>query len=400
MNVLFLTLVEIHSVEERGLYQDLLRKFRDEGHDVTVVTPVQRSRGISTRKIEKEGVTVLQVRTFNIQKTNVIEKGIGTLAIEYQYMAAIKKHLSSKKFDLVLYSTPPITLVKVIQYIKNRDGAFSYLLLKDIFPQNAVDMRMMIKNGLFHRYFVKKEKELYQVSDSIGCMSEANVKFVLDHHPEVQLSKIEVNPNSIDPSYTSISIEDKETIREKFGLPKGGKIFVYGGNLGKPQGLQFLIDTLAASTHTEAFFLVVGDGTEYKRIAKWFTISKPPNAKLLNKLPKKDYDLLVASCDVGLIFLDRNFRIPNFPSRVLSYLEMGLPVVAATDLNTDIGDILEKHGCGYKVHAGDLDTMLNTIKRLTDEDLSKYGPRCKKLLEDEFHVRHSYQIIMKAIDHV
>ena len=190
MNIIFLTLVEINSIEERGIYQDLLRKFRNEGHDVTIVTPVERRKGIATNFKKKEGVSILQVKTFNIQKTNIIEKGIGTLAIEHQFLFAIKKHLADKKFDLVLYSTPPITFGKVINFIKLRDGAYSYLLLKDIFPQNAVDMKMLKEGGFIHKQFVKKEKKLYEISDTIGCMSPENVDYVLKHNPEIDKKKV------------------------------------------------------------------------------------------------------------------------------------------------------------------------------------------------------------------
>lgn len=158
MNLLFLTLVEINSVEDRGIYQDLLRKFRNEGHHITIVTPVERRKKIATNFSKKDGISILQVKTFNIQKTNIIEKGIGTLAIEYQYLSAIKKYASDKKFDLVLYSTPPITFAKVIEFVKKRDHAKSYLLLKDIFPQNALDMNMLKEGGFLHKQFVRKEK--------------------------------------------------------------------------------------------------------------------------------------------------------------------------------------------------------------------------------------------------
>ena len=89
------------------------------------------------------------------------------------------------KFDLILYSTPPITFYKAIEYVKKRDGAKTYLLLKDIFPQNAVDLGMMSKTGLkglIYKYFRKKEKKLYAISDKIGCMSQANVDYVLKHN--------------------------------------------------------------------------------------------------------------------------------------------------------------------------------------------------------------------------
>src|SRR5690606_8533955 len=197
--ILFLTLIEINSLVERGIYQVLLRDFASEGNTVTIVSPVERRKGIKTDLIDNGNVKILQVKNFNIQKTNVNEKGIGTLAIEYQYLSAVKKYLNHQKFDLVLYSTPPITFGKIISYVKKRYNAYSYLLLKDIFPQNAIDMKMMKKGGLLHRYFLSKEKNLYQISDTIGCMSEANVDFVLKHNPEIDKNRVEVNPNSIEP---------------------------------------------------------------------------------------------------------------------------------------------------------------------------------------------------------
>ncbi|RXM50101.1 MULTISPECIES: glycosyltransferase family 4 protein [unclassified Chryseobacterium] len=393
MNVIFLTLASIDSVEKRGIYQDLLRKFRNEGHDVTIVTPVERRQKISTNFKLKEGVSILQVKTFNIQKTNIVEKGIGTLAIEFQFLSAIKKYLGHKKFDLVLYSTPPITFAKVIEFIKKRDNAYSYLLLKDIFPQNAVDMAMLKEGGLIHKQFVKKEKKLYQISDTIGCMSPANVNFVLKHNPEVDPQKVEVNPNTIEPIRFSYSDDEKKSIREKYNIPANRKVFVYGGNLGKPQGLDFLLETIEATINEEAFFLIVGGGTEFVRTKEWFDAKQPANAKLLQSLPKEDYDRMLAACDIGLIFLDKRFLIPNFPSRLLSYLEMKMPVLVATDPNTDIGDIVEENRCGYKVLAGDQKSMQNCLNRLLSEDLSVLGNNAEKLLLNKYTVDKSYFLI-------
>ncbi|RNA61678.1 glycosyltransferase WbuB [Chryseobacterium nematophagum] len=397
MNVLFLTLVEIDSVEDRGIYQDLLRKFRNEGHDVTIVTPVERRKGISTNYKVKDGVSILQVKTLNIQKAHIIEKGIGTLAIEYQYLLAIKKYASDKKFDLVLYSTPPITFAKVISYIKKRDHAYSYLLLKDIFPQNAVDIGMLKEKGFLHRQFLNKEKKLYQISDTIGCMSPANAEFILRHNPEINSQKVEVNPNTIEPIEINYTDEEKRSIRQQYQIPIDKRVLVYGGNLGKPQGVDFLLETIAGTKNENAFFLIVGNGTEFPKIKQWFETNNPPNAKLLQSLPKEDYDKLLASSDIGLIFLDKNFLIPNFPSRLLSYLEMQKPVITATDPNTDIGDIVEKNGCGLKVLAGDIQAMNKAVDTLVSEDLKTFQENCISLLHNEYLVDKSYQLIIKRI---
>lgn len=401
MNIIFLTLGEIDSVEDRGIYQDLLRKFRNEGHDLTIVTPAQRRRKIKTHLIRKEGVSILQVKTLNIQKTNILEKGVGTIMIEYQYLSAIKKYVAGKKFDLVLYSTPPITFSKVIDFLKQRDRAFTYLLLKDIFPQNAVDMKMIKNNGIFHRYFLGKEKKLYKISDAIGCMSDANVSFVLKNHPDITAEKLEVNPNSIEPLYLSSDQTKDEKIRQKYKIPTDKKILVYGGNLGKPQGVDFLLETIAATNATEnAHFLIVGEGTEFPKIQNWFNKENPQNATLLRKLPKEDYDLLLMSCDIGLIFLDKNFTIPNFPARLLSYLEMGKPVIAATDPHTDVGDIIQNNKCGFKVISGDQAAMQNAISKLLSMELELIATNCKDLLERDYKVDRSYRLIMNRIKNV
>src|SRR5665647_2737081 len=94
MKLLFLTILKINSLEERGIYTDLLRKFSDEGHEVFIVSPAERRYKIPTNHKKEKGVTLLQVKSLNLQKTNIIEKGIGTLALEYQFLWAVKKAVS------------------------------------------------------------------------------------------------------------------------------------------------------------------------------------------------------------------------------------------------------------------------------------------------------------------
>lgn len=395
MNVLFLTMVKINSFTDRGIYTDLLRKFYEEGHHVFAVCPVERrEKKKTTVRKEKEG-TILNVQTLNLQKTNVVEKGLGTLAIEYQFLSAIKKHFSDVKFDMVVYSTPPITFYKVIRFIKKRDHAYSYLLLKDIFPQNAVDMNMLKENGALHKMFLKKEKKLYAISDTIGCMSEANKKYILNHNPQIAPEKVEVNPNTVEPISFVQSESEKNAIRKKYNLPTDRKIFVYGGNLGKPQGIDFLLETINATVAENVFFLVVGSGTEYVRIEKWLKEHNPKNAVLLAGLRKQDYDTLLNACDVGLIFLHKDFTIPNFPSRLLSYLEMKMPIIAATDANTDIGSVIQENNCGRWVISGDIEAMKKAIGDLISDETAykKMKENAWHLLESDYKVERSYNLI-------
>lgn len=397
VNILFLSVTGLYDLSKRGIYTDLMRQFVRNGHKVHIVSPFERRTGRKTEVFESNGAQILGVRTLNIQKTNVIEKGIGTLLLEYRYMHAINCFWGDIRFDLVLYVTPPITLNRVIRHIKQRDKARTYLLLKDIFPQNAVDLGMFSRRSLFFRLFRHKERELYRLSDHIGCMSPANVEFLLRHNPEVDANKVHVNPNSIEVQKQSAV--DKNVVRRKYGLPTDRPIFIYGGNLGRPQGIDFLLQMLEQYEHDASlFFVIAGSGTEYPKVESWFSTHQLQNARLQPYLPKEEYDLLVQSCDAGMIFLNRRFTIPNFPSRLLSYLEYRMPVIIASDPNTDIGRIAEENGFGVWSESGDAAHFIANVERLMNPQTRKeMGERGYHFLQDNYTVDKTYSIIINSL---
>ena len=399
MNVLFLSIGRLNDLTIKSLYPDLLREIKAKGHNVYAVSPLERRFNKNTALSNEAGINILRVKIGNITKVNVIEKGISTLLIERQFLSAIKKYFKGVKFDLVIYTTPPITFANVISYIKKRDNAKTYLILKDIFPQNAVDLGMFSKSSLFYRFFRRKEKKLYAVSDYIGCMSEANVDYVIKHNPEVVSEKVEVCPNAIEIVDMALSGEQICEMRSKYGIPLDKTVFVYGGNLGKPQGVPFLIECLKSQKeNSDAYFLIVGSGTEFKKLEAWFEEEKPENMKLLGQLPKEDYDRMVASCDVGMIFLDYRFTIPNFPSRLLAYMQAGIPVLACTDPNTDVGKVITEGGFGWWCESNSVEDFCDCVRQAVSEERAVKGQNAMKYLVENYTVDKATDIIFKSAE--
>jgi len=394
MNILFLSQVYIRDLNTHSIYSDLLNEFIHHQHNVYIATPVERRLNEQTQLIHYSKYTILKIKTGNLQKTNTIEKGISTVTFENLFIKAIKKYYSDVHFDFVLYATPPITMTKVIKYIKHKDHAKTYLLLKDIFPQNAVDLEMLRKANPVYPYFRAKEMELYRLSDYIGCMSQANVDYLLEHNERVKAENVEVCPNSIVPLV--IETNDISELRNKYNLPINKKIIVYGGNLGKPQGVDFICECLKDCKDLEnAYFLIVGSGTEYNNLKNYIEKENLQNVMLINQLPKEDYDSLVSACDVGLIFLDHRFTIPNFPSRLLSYMQAKMPVLACTDPNTDIGKIIEKGQFGYWCGSNDSKAFKHKIETICHADLYAMGQNAWKYLYKHYTVEQAYSIIMR-----
>ena len=402
MNVLFMT-IAYPSAGESNLYSDLMQEFHFQGHQVYVLCSCERRHNKPTRYCIEQGVQVLRVRTGNLTKSNLVEKGLSTIYIEYQYINSIKKFFPDVRFDLVLYSTPPITLERPIRFLKQRDSCISYLLLKDIFPQNAVDMGYLRPTGLTCRYFRSKEKTLYHLSDFIGCMSPANKKYLNEHNPSIDPDKVEVCPNSIKPRFLERSGDERKKMCADYGIPPTAVVFLYGGSLGKPQGLGFFLEAWASFRDREdVFFLVVGSGTEYEKIEKHLKAQHYSHVRLVGQMTKSQYDSVLIHSDVGLIFLDPRFTIPNFPSRLTAYMEAGLPVIAATDRVSDIKECLAESGCGVWMENGDVQRFAKAVDELaaSAEMRNTMGKAGRLYLEEYFNVSRSVKIILNHLQRV
>ena len=171
---------------------------------------------------------------------------------------------------------------------------------------------------------------------------------------------------------------------------------MYGGNLGKPQGIDFLLDVLKSNIYNDkAYFLIVGSGTEYGKIKVWLTSSGAKNVQLLAFVPKEKYNYLISAGDVGLIFLDRRFTIPNFPTRLLGYLLHKMPVLLATDVNTDVGRLVQDNGCGFWVESGELVDFNRKVQYFISnpDKIEIMGEKGYKFLLDGYEVSRTYQVI-------
>lgn len=176
-------------------------------------------------------------------------------------------------------------------------------------------------------------------------------------------------------------------------------MFVYGGNLGKPQGIPFMIECLRRCRDVEkAYFLIVGDGTEYGLLQSYTQTEMPRNVRLMKRLDKTDYDTLVGACDVGLIFLDHRFTIPNFPSRLLSYMAAGLPVLACTDRSSDVGKTIVEGGFGWWCSSDDAEGFLSAVKVCVGRDITAKGAASYRCLQAQYSVEDAYKTIVRKED--
>jgi len=393
MNVLFLMIAFPDTERNPNLYTDLAVEFLKNGHDVFVATVLEKKTREETSCLDKSGIKVLRVRCGDLFNVGFIKKGMTTLKIPYTFIRAIKRYFKDVSFDLVIYPTPPITFNRVVKYVKIKHKCSSYLILRDIFPQNARDMALM-KNPLIFQYFRRVEKSLYDISDCIGCMSRRNIEYVLEHN-RIQEEKFELLPNWKKVQDTDLSPDFD--YKHKYGLDNK-TVAIFGGVIGIAQELEFLLELAKKyRDHEDAVFLIIGEGNRKEKLEEIIEREKLNNVIVRGRIDSQEFKKLVRQCDVGLVNLNRNFTIPNFPSKALDYFEAQIPVLAAIDQNTDYGQFLDEAKAGLWSITGDLDAYCRNFEQLLNNKAlrKELGQNGRLYLERNLNVQKTYATIMK-----
>ena len=402
MNVLYLTLGIVRDIHQTDINSSLLREFAKHGHEVYIISPVEHKEKTIIPSISYGHVHMHYAKIGNYFNTQWIEKGITTLFLTKHYINTIKTELNGINFDLVLYTTPPVTFAGVLKDTKKHyKEAKTFLLLKDIWPKSIADLDTLRPNSFIYRYFKFKEQQMYRYSDYIGCMSPACVKYLLDHNSYIKKETVTVCPNALnfDDEWNHIALTDqeKQDIRKQYSIPQDKVVFAFAGNIGHGHDPDFLEEVINLNEErNDSFLLFVGKGIYYNRIKA--ATEQKQNTKIIPFLPQDQYLRLMAACDVGLITLDHRFTCPNYPSRLLSYLVDCKPVLIAQDSVSDVGPIAEENGYGYYCESTDSKKFVSLMDRFLDTGKRRdMGLNGYKFLRENYNTARVYTTIMKLV---
>ena len=267
MRVLFITSDYLRPEKGSNIYTDLADALNKNNHIVKVVVAEEKKNIDKTTLFEENGIPVLRIKTGNLYEIGFVEKALTFLTISRDLKKGINKFFSHEEFDLILFQSPPLTLYKVVKWAMKKYKANSYLMMKDIFPQNGVDIGLYTKKHPVYLYFKMGERKLYEISSKIGCMSDGNMKYLIEHNPNINPNKFEIFRNTVKITDDKLSEKERNLIRKKYGITKDDVVAIFGGNFGKPQGLDFLLDVLKKyKNRGNVKFVLIGRGTEKNRI--------------------------------------------------------------------------------------------------------------------------------------
>jgi glycosyltransferase involved in cell wall biosynthesis len=364
------------------LVHDLAAELLRRGHQPVVVAPDSALRGrVDVRN--EQGIEVLRVRTGRIKGASLARRAINEWLLSAVMWRAGKRYFREHPCDAVVFYSPSIFLGSLVQRLKRLWHCPAYLILRDIFPQWAVDAGVLRSGSLPHRLFRGVELKQYAAADVIGVQSPANLEYFEDGRTPCAA------PREVLYNWMPLDVRSEAPgLREQLGLADK-VVFFYGGNIGVAQDMDNLVRLAEAlRERTDAHFLLVGEGSEVPRLEKLVAEKGLTNFTLHRAVPQEQYLGAVGEFDVGLISLDRALRTHNFPGKMLDYMAQRMPILASINPGNDLRRVIEEADAGRVCLNGEDDALCRSaLELLDDADLrQRLGANARHLLETTFSV--------------
>jgi glycosyltransferase involved in cell wall biosynthesis len=373
------------------MMHDLGVELSNQGHKVIVVTP-DSTLTVPCKTQKEDNITVLRVKTGRIKGVSKLIRAVNEIKLSSIIWKNAKSFFEENPCDLIIFYSPTIFFAKLVKRLKDLWNCRAYLILRDIFPQWAVDAGIM-KKGIAYWYFKRAEHKQYSMANVIGVECPGNLRYFENNGLK--------NKFNIEVLYNWAKIENKNIntyrdYRKDFGL-EGKIVFFYGGNIGAAQGMDNII-ALSESLrdYKDIYFLLVGDGTDVSRLKKIIISKGLTNISIYPPISQENYLDAVRQFDVGLISLDTKLKTYNFPGKLLGYMNCSLPVLASINPGNDLKEVLEKSQAGFAHIGWEHDQLMESALKLAKNPAlrKQMGENSKKLLLDKFCVSQTVSQIL------
>lgn len=379
------------------MLHELASELIKQGHTAVIIAPGKPKQAERLNKSLIDDITYWKFKSGKLRGQGKLKRAINETLLSFNAWLAVGREIEKEPFDGIIYYSPSTFFGLLVKKIKTKNRCKSYLILRDMFPQWAIDEGLIRKGSLIEKYFRYFESVNYSASDYIGLMSPKNLTLFTDKYQDKFNTHVLYNWADTNASFPRSFNAD---LRETYGL-QGKVIFFYGGNIGHAQDMGNLL-RLAYSMKevTNAHFLFLGQGDEVSLVKETIEFQNLTNTTLLPSVSQIKYKEILSQVDIGLFSLAASHKTHNFPGKLLGYMVESLPILGSINEGNDLSGVITDVNAGYIFVNGQDAEFCNAAKALAaDKNLRKQiGDNANRLLASQFSVESAAKIILNNLN--
>lgn len=373
--------------------RDLSREFVRQGHELTVMLPAaDLERAWLLERMDS--VEILRLRAPRIKDIGYVRRTFGEFFMPFAMLRNFRQSpLANVRWDGVLWYAPSIFHGPLASALKKQSRCRGYLIIRDIFPDWAVDMGLMGR-GLPYLFFRSIARYQYSVADVIGVQTPGNASYFTnwEKKPGRQLEVLQNWLAEASPYPCSLNLSET--------MLAGRRVFVYAGNMGVAQGMDILLELAQRlEAREDVGFLFVGRGSDAQRLREKAEALGLSNVLFRDEIAPEEIPGLYSQCHVGLVALDPRHRTHNIPGKFLTYMQAGLPVLASINRGNDLAALIDARRVGRVSVDASADSLAHLAVELLSETAADplISRRCHALYQELFSPASAVQQIVDGL---
>lgn len=375
------------------MFNELAVELQSQGHDVVVITPGKSNQERDLVIDYVNNVEVWRFRSGTLRGVGMVKRAINESLLSFRAWVAIRKKVQENPFELCINYSPTIFFGPLMHWMRKTHNSRIYLILRDMFPQWAIDEGIIRKGSIVARYFQCFERLNYKASHQIGLMSDANVTYFSSIHPQFKNLEVLRNWSNMKCHGMPCSLIDirKQTATEDKVL------FFYGGNIGHAQDMANLLRLVRNMKDVpSAHFLFVGQGDEFDLVLEKKEEWRLDNLSVMGAVSQEVYADILTQVDVGLFSLARSHKAHNFPGKLLGYKANRVPILGSLNPDNDLSMYINDNQCGFAYINGEDELLTEAARKLTEDAnlREQLGENGRKTLEHYFSVSSAAKVVL------
>jgi putative colanic acid biosynthesis glycosyltransferase WcaI len=274
--------------------------------------------------------------------------------------------LTHRRPDVIVVVSPPLALSLSARLLSRLWGVPYVFHVEDLQPDAAADLGML-KHRRIIRALYLIERAAYRRAALVSTLTQGMRHRILSKGiPE---KKVVVFSHWADQTLFEVPLTGGgKKFRDAAGLPDKF-IVLHSGNMGVKQGMEVILEAARRSRDKrEIVYLLVGDGAARPKLQEKANAMRLDNVRFLPLQDEDMYFEMLAAADLCLITQLRSVADIAFPSKTVTLLTAGRPIVASVTQNSQVAQVIKEASAGVVTEPEDPEALLAGITRLKNDE--------------------------------
>jgi glycosyltransferase involved in cell wall biosynthesis len=343
------------------------------GHQVKLLAPFpsrpmgqiypQYRRGLLQSEICPQGYEIIRCFSFFSSVSSLLSRFFENISFGLSTFFVLLFH---PRADIVYGNTWPIFAQGLLMLVCKLRRMPLVLSVQDLYPESLfVQKRGFEKTSRLYDFLRWLDAQITRNCSGLIVISD-QFKEIYVSDRQIPENKITVIPNWIDDSHI-VTTYTGDGIREKYNIPADGFLSIYGGNIGTAARVETLIE--AYHYLAENFYLLIaGEGSHFDVCQRLGAVISPERIKFYCPWPVEQTFQTYETGDVLVLPTFGPQSLVSLPSKMLSYMLAGKPIIALAYPESELAKLILLSGCGWVVSPDEPEKLANMIEQVSKMD--------------------------------